>query len=315
MREPVQKPAPFVSIAMATYNGALYLAEQIESILSQSATDFELIIADDASSDTTGELIKKYVEKDKRIKAVFNRENKGYRDTFYTALSHCNGEFILFSDQDDVWLKNKIETLLEVVEDNLLVFSDSALVDENGRPKHRRLSDTVNMRQPGTNAVNRGFVIGNCVWGHTILFHRSLLQHITIPQNSHPHDWWFAVVSSHLHKIRYCPLVLNYYRQHAGNLTQAIAKKGVATTKTPGRKMEEYSTQLSRIASIKELPMNGDKAFYEKWHALFLERKKGFSFSLFRFLFFYRKDIFSFKRKNFISQLIAIRKMCRKVSL
>ena len=314
MSEPVQRPVPLVSIAMATYNGALYLAEQIESILSQSITDFELIISDDASSDATCELIKKYIEKDNRVRGFFNRENKGYRDTFYASLSHCRAEFILFCDQDDVWLSNKIETLLGIAEDNLLVFSDSALVDEDGRQMGIKLSDTVHMRQPGTNEVNRGFVIGNCVWGHTILFHRSLLHYTAHAENNHPHDWWFAVVSSHLHKIRYCPMVLNHYRQHAGNLTHTIKRKGVTPGKKPARKMEEYLTQLSRIASIKELSFNRDKAFYEKWYALFQERKKGFPFSLFRFLFIHQEDIFSFKKKNLMSRLIGIWKMCRKVS-
>jgi len=273
-----------------------------------------LIIVDDASSDTTVSILEEYKRKDSRIKLFFNKENLGYQKSFYAALSHCEGEYILFSDQDDVWFPDKISCLLETIGDNLLVFSDSALVDEKSNSLSIKLSDTVHMLQPGTAKVNRGFVIGNCAWGHTILFHRQLLDYVNNTGYDHPHDWWFAVVSSHLNKIIYCPRVLNYYRQHAKNLTQAVPASETKRTKVVGRKQAEYETQLARIASIKALPFNSDKAFYEKWYQLFLRRTRGFNFSLFMFLFLYQRSVFCMKRKNFISRLISIRKMCRKVS-
>ena len=308
------KPIPDVSIAMATYNGAAYLPEQLDSILHQGFEGFELIIADDASTDNTVSILEEYQKKDSRIKLFFNKENQGYRKSFYTALSHCKGQYILFSDQDDVWFPDKIKSLLEAIGDNLLVFSDSILVDEKNNSLVTKLSDTVHMLQPGTPKVNRGFVIGNCAWGHTILFHRPLLDYINSTEYDHPHDWWFAVVSSQLNKIVYYPRVLNYYRQHSRNLTQAVPLKETRSARIVGRKQSEYETQLARLASIKTLPFNNDRAFYEKWYQLFLKRTSGFSFSLFIFLLLHQRSVFCMKRKHFISKLISIRKMCRKVS-
>jgi glycosyltransferase involved in cell wall biosynthesis len=298
---------------MATYNGETWLRQQIDSILAQTFTDIELVIVDDDSTDGTLALLESYREKDTRVKVFYNKRNLGYRETFYIALSKCTGEYILFSDQDDIWMPGKINTLLQSIGENLLVFSDSILVSENGISLGKKLSDTVHMRQPGEPAVNRGFVIGNCVWGHTIMFHHSLTRIEKIMNQDHPHDWWFAVMSSHLHRILFLPEALNYYRQHDKNLTQAVPSKESRRKRIAGRNQEEYETQLSRLEAIGALPFNTDKDFYHTWHALYLRRKKGFSFRLFRFLLAHRKDIFCMKRKNFISQLIAIRKMCWKV--
>jgi len=305
---------PRVSIAMATFNGEKFLSAQIDSILEQSFPDLELVVVDDGSTDGTRDILENYQRKDERVRLYFNESNTGYRSVFYKAISECKADFILFSDQDDWWKPKKVENLLENITDNLLVFSDSELMNGSGQLIGKKLSDTVNMIQPGDEKINRGFVIGNCVWGHTILFHRSLLKHIHHPANNQPHDWWFAVVSSHLHKIKFCPEMLNHYRQHTKNLTQAIPTAESKRKKIEGRKQEEFETQIARLTLIKDLPSNDDKRFYEKWHELFLRRKKGFSLSLFFFLLKYRKDIFCMKRKNFLSQLIAIRKMCRQVN-
>ena len=301
---------PLVSIAMATYNGYPFLREQLDSILSQTIGDFEIIIVDDLSTDDTRSLLKEYEQKDRRIRLFFNEENIGYRRAFYKALEYCKSDYVLFCDQDDICVPHKLEILLNDIGDNLLIFSDSALINEAGNQMNVKLSDTVRMVQPGETTINRGFVIGNCVWGHTIMFHRSLLAYTSKEKNEHPHDWWFAVVSSHLNRIRFCPMVLNYYRQHQKNVTQAIP---VRTGKVVGRKLAEFELQLSRIQSIANLDFNRDKVFYQRWQQLFMKRRTGFSYSLFVFLLTNRKDIFSLKRKNALAQIVEIRKMCRKI--
>jgi len=297
---------PLVSVAMATYNGYAFIAEQLESILTQTFSDFEIIIVDDHSTDDTRTLLNSFRQRDKRIQVFFNEENIGYRQTFYRAIQLCKGEYILFCDQDDIWVNHKLETLLSMIGNNLLIFSDSELINEQGISMNVKLSDTVRMLQPGDPLVNRGFVIGNCVWGHTIMFHHTLLKYTSAQQNIHPHDWWFAVISSHLDRIKYCPMVLNYYRQHAMNLTQAVPVKA---GRVPGRSKAEFELQLSRIKSIAALSFNRDQSFYLHWERLFLKRRQGFSFSLFTFLIANRKYIFSLKRKNLLSQIVEIRKM------
>jgi glycosyltransferase involved in cell wall biosynthesis len=302
---------PLVSVAMATYNGAAFLAEQLDSILSQTYSSFELIIVDDCSTDDTRKILERYKQHDERVRVFAHTVNTGYQKAFYSAIEHCTGAYICFCDQDDTWVSNKIESLLGYIGESLLIFSDSELMNEQGEPTGVNLSDTVRMQEPGTPLVNRGFVIGNCVWGHTIMFHRMLLQYAMTEENSHPHDWWFAVVSSHLGKIKYCPQVLNFYRQHARNVTRAVPLK---VTRDPRGKHAEFDLQLSRLKSIAAIPLNKDAAFYHTWTRLFLQRKRGFSIALFLFLIDHRAAIFSFKRKGVLTQLVEIRKMCRKVS-
>jgi glycosyltransferase involved in cell wall biosynthesis len=309
---PQTAPSTLVSVAMATYNGAAHVAQQLDSILTQTHKNLEIVIVDDASTDNTLSILLHYQQKDHRVRVIQNEHNKGYRDTFYKALKGCGGEFILCSDQDDIWKTHKIATLLKTIGDRLLVFSDSILINDAGEEMNMKLSDTVHMVQPGDAGINRGFIIGNCVWGHTILFHRSLLEY-SGENNHHPHDWWLAVVSSHLRQIVYCNDTLNYYRQHAHNLTSAVPTRESRSGPVKGRTQAEFELQLSRLKDIIAVPFNEDRAFYEKWHSLFLRRKKGFSLAVFAFLLKNRADIFSMKRKGFLSQVVSARKMSRGV--
>lgn len=300
---------------MTTCNGERFLAEQLDSILGQRFTDFELVIADDASTDGTRRILEIYAAKDARIRLFFHDINLGYRENFRFAIAQCRAELVLLSDQDDRWLPHKMDTLLKELGDDLLVFSDSVLTDEHGKRLDKKLSDAVNMLQPGTDAVNRGFVTGNCVWGHTVLFRKALLQYAEAGRAAHPHDWWLAVVSSHLKRIKYCKEVLNEYRQHADNLTHALPRNREQGLKKDGVKERNYATELARLKSIMELPFNTDRAFYERWHALYLCRQQHFSFSLFFFLLKHQRDVFRMKRKHALSRLVEIRKMSRKTIL
>ena len=91
------------NILLATYNGQQYLREQLDSILSQSYSNFRLLISDDLSVDSTREILAEYVEKDKRI-IVFNQEkNLGVVKNFEFLLKKVESKYYMFSDQDDIW--------------------------------------------------------------------------------------------------------------------------------------------------------------------------------------------------------------------
>lgn len=89
---------------MATYNGEKYLREQIDSIFNQTVQDFELIVCDDCSTDTTWNILLDYQVQDKRIKCYRDEENLGFKKNFEKAIGLCTGEYIALSDQDDVWI-------------------------------------------------------------------------------------------------------------------------------------------------------------------------------------------------------------------
>ena len=101
-----------ISIAMATYNGEKYIKDQLDSILVQLGKDDEIIISDDKSTDQTTEIIKKYIKEDSRIK-LLEGPQKGFVKNFENALLNCSNEIIFLCDQDDIWLENKKEKVLE----------------------------------------------------------------------------------------------------------------------------------------------------------------------------------------------------------
>jgi glycosyltransferase involved in cell wall biosynthesis len=118
---------------MAVYNGARFIAEQVESILQQIGQSDELIIVDDASTDESVAIVKSFREP--RVRLLCNTTNLGVVETFERALSEANGELIFLSDQDDIWEPNKVATTIQVFASNpwaRLVVSDASLVDEAG---------------------------------------------------------------------------------------------------------------------------------------------------------------------------------------
>ena len=122
-----------VDILLATYNGEKYVAEQIESILNQTYKNFNLIISDDCSKDSTPDILKKYAEKDKRIILHLQLQNLGVVKNIEFLLKQVNSELYMLSDQDDVWLKEKVEKSVETLKRKNadLVFGDLEVVDQD----------------------------------------------------------------------------------------------------------------------------------------------------------------------------------------
>lgn len=207
-----------VSIAMCTYNGEKNIEEQISSILNQSYQNIELIIVDDISTDNTIKIIENFMKYDKRIKLFRNECNLGYVRNFAKAISLTNGKFIALSDQDDIWLINKIEILLSEIENNILIYSDAILVDEQGNNLNKNLIKN-----------NKNFVSGNCtipllfnncVSGNTVLFKRELIKYILpIPKYIEFHDHWIALIASFVGTIKYSKNPLIEYRRHPNQVT------------------------------------------------------------------------------------------------
>jgi glycosyltransferase involved in cell wall biosynthesis len=213
-----ERPLPLVSIAMGTYNGEPFIAKQIKSILHQTYNNIELIIVDDGSSDRTCEIVKSFQNLDIRIKLYQNEANLGFNKNFEKAIRLCSGAYIAISDQDDIWLENKIERLLVSLEDNLMVYANSAHIDEQDNllgtylldPNHINYNDYKNI------------LLANFVTGHTILFRTEALDNLLpIPQYSF-YDWWFGFIMLYEGKLAYCNEVLTYYRIHNQSVIRTI---------------------------------------------------------------------------------------------
>lgn len=249
-----------VSIALCTYNGEKYLKEQLDSILQQSYSHIsEIVCIDDLSTDQSWEILQAYAEKDNRFIIKRNEQNLGYIKNFEKAISLTTGKFIAIADQDDIWHVEKINKLVEKINDNLLVYSDNEYIDENGKSLNKRFSDMRNLGEC-TSCLN--FALINGISGHTMLFNRKLLEFAQPFNTIIPYDYWLAFHAAQHGKIAFVNQALVKYRQHQTNAIGAMgATENQKQTNTIKIQLEIFSKHanyaskeekeiLKRLASI-----------------------------------------------------------------
>ena len=225
-----------IDILMATYNGAKYVKEQIDSILSQTYSNFRLLICDDVSNDGTYEILKEYEKKDKRVIVYRNEKNLGCLKNFENLLTKVQSNCYMFSDQDDVWYNTKIEdTLKKMVSDNAdLVFTDLEIVDDKLNTKYDSFNKKMEYRRKILKLDDYNMVyLYNVVTGCTILSKKKYINKILpLPNNKNMlHDHFISlVVSLSGGKISYLDKATIKYRQHDNN--QVGAKKYTSTLKS-----------------------------------------------------------------------------------
>ncbi|MDP8265843.1 MAG: glycosyltransferase family 2 protein [Candidatus Aceula meridiana] len=225
-----------ISIALATYNGEKYLREQLDSIYGQTYKDIEVVVCDDCSTDGTMLILKEYENKH-GLRVYCNEKNLGYIKNFEKAVLLCRGEYVALSDQDDMWVPQKLETLMKELGHNLLIFSDLSLVAEDGKEIAKSASryNRVNLRRA---LAIQYMAFRNYINGCTILFRRELVKK-AVPFNPHvPHDYWLAMFALNENRLTYVPDQLVKYRQHSDN------EFGMQPT--------TLSNMVIRIAGIKE---------------------------------------------------------------
>lgn len=125
-----------VSIIMPAYNCEKYVVEAIESVINQTYSNFELLVIDDGSKDSTLQIINDFAEKDNRIKALQNEKNSGVSATRNRGISIAEGNWIAFLDSDDIWEEEKLEKQMNYAKENDadFIFTGSSYIDEEGKP-------------------------------------------------------------------------------------------------------------------------------------------------------------------------------------
>jgi glycosyltransferase involved in cell wall biosynthesis len=210
-----------VSVVLGTYNGEKYLDEQLDSIIRQTYPNIEIIITDDCSTDRTPDILKKYSGKYENIKVYYNEKNLGLIRNFENALQYSNGEYIAFADQDDIWLLDKIQRLVDNIGDNILIYSDSAYIDAEGKRTGKKISDYRNLIN-GKNLYALESSGGIWIAAHTMLFQRKLIDFLFPFSLYYNHDGWTAYIAMLHGTIKVLPEALVLYRQHEDNLVGGL---------------------------------------------------------------------------------------------
>lgn len=216
-----------IDILMALYNGERYLAEQLDSILNQSITEWRLVLVDDCSKDRTPEIAREYAERYPGKITFYRRENNlgSAQKSFFDMLQYSSAEYVMTSDQDDYWLADKLKVTLEKMKEieaehgsdvPLLVHTDLRVVDAELHTIHESMFRAQNL-DSRRDALPQ-LLAQNIVSGCTEMFNRALVDTITkIPQHAVMHDWWYALVAGAFGAVGFVNQPTILYRQHGGN--------------------------------------------------------------------------------------------------
>jgi glycosyltransferase involved in cell wall biosynthesis len=204
-----------VSVCMAAYNGSKFIEEQIQSILCQLKFSDELIIVNDCSTDKTLEILNSFEAIN--IKIINNAINLGLVKSFEISLNYATGDIIFFSDQDDIWLANKVQRILTHMEEenSLVVVTDAKVFNEDGDIIY---SSFFEFRNSGAGLLKNFFK--NSYLGCCMAVDARVKPYILpFPKDVLLHDEWTGLVCEVLGRTSFLPEVLVMYRRHSMNQT------------------------------------------------------------------------------------------------
>jgi len=218
-----------VSVVLATYEGERYLQEQLDTLRQQWRTPDELVVVDDASSDRTIEIVRRFAERAPfKVVVMDRREHRGTSATFGEAISYATGDIIVTCDQDDRWYPDKIAFLVEALEaqpDAFIAFSDAGLIDANGRTIGRsrwRVAGFSPNEQATMSRDPLGQMLARRVMsGCTAAIRSTLIDAVLpIPEPMRPelagimYDHWISLVAAAAGPVVLVPRQLVDYRIH-----------------------------------------------------------------------------------------------------
>ena len=231
-----------ISVCMATYNGELYIKEQLSSILPQLGENDQVIISDDGSTDQTLEIIGAI--DDNRIK-LYRNSFKNVILIFEFALGQAIGDVIFLSDQDDIWYPNKVEESLKLLTKNDLIFTNLNVFKD--KMSEGKLMYNTNKNYKG---IQRNFIKNQCV-GATLVFKSYLLKYaLPIPKNVEMHDMWIFFISSFYGRTYYYNRPLIYYRRHGANISNTGGKTSNSFLKIIEIRLRWIVVLLGRMLKI-----------------------------------------------------------------
>ena len=204
------------SVCITTYNGSKFIKDQLLSILSQLDTNDEVIVSDDSSSDNTLDII--YSINDERIKIFTNNKFFHHTPNFEFAISKATGDYIFLSDQDDIWLPNKVAIMKQYLDSYNLVISDCFVVDSD--------LNIINNSVRGSRKILNGILVNlvhNNYLGCCMAFDRLILEKaLPFPQNILSHESWLGAIAGVFGKTIFIDEKLILYRRHNFNYSNTL---------------------------------------------------------------------------------------------
>lgn len=291
---------------MATYNGAKFLREQLESIVHQTYIDWRLIIRDDGSTDETTVIINDYCKADRRISVITGGAEHGsaivnFGELFGYAFRHANS-YVMFADQDDIWHKAKIADSIAYMAEvecreqpntPILVYSNFQYINESGHHINQEL------KMPPSLPLSILFN-GNYAYGCTMILNRALVDRIvSIPSSAENHDYWIALVAGFFGKTFLNPKKLLNYRQHANNVSSTVNNRELSA------RFKRYVTDIEQMLPDLSKRINMI-ALFRTVYAMELDESKRL---------FIDKFLSSFRKSGLSLFFFMVRNKFRKIGL
>lgn len=291
-----------ISVAMATYNGEVFIEEQLQSIIDQSQQVDEIVVIDDCSQDKTLDIVDQFAKAHSSIHWIIekNSKNLGYILNFKKALSLATGNIVFLSDQDDVWKENKIEIMMEIMQKNhqiLALGSSFDAIDGSGHPIEIKLKRGYS----NNNFIKQEFLenelikidfniilIQNFCQGCTMAIRRRLInKFLKLCVDNIPHDWQICLLAGFYGGAYFLNTPLIEYRMHQNN-TLGIGKpltiKRQLALNIPMIKPKEVLNNIFFLEKVKK---------QEKYNEVNLKK----------FAIFLQKNIKYLENKNFFQLL------------
>ncbi len=253
-----------IDILLAAYNGEKYIAEQIDSILGQTFKDFRLIIRDDDSTDRTPEIIEEYAKKYPGIIEVVHDDAvcRYHAKNFFQLLKHAEADYVMFCDQDDYWLKWKIDVTLDYMKKTekenpgkgVLVFTGLHVADNELNSMDKFMACELEKYRYSFSEL---LDVVNCVTGCTVMINRRIYTRLGEYSDSiKNHDYWVALYASACGVVCHVPMALMLYRQHKNNAIGYIEHS----------RAYKLRLRIKRIKNFLKDPAETFREFYDNFN-------------------------------------------------
>ena len=294
-----------VSVVLCSYNGIAFIQSQLDSLEAQTYKNIEFICSDNNSDDGTDVVLKNWCAQNPSTRKFISYSEKGLNKNFFNAIQFATGTYVMFCDQDDIWMPEKIAMLVSFHEKH----PKASMVYCLSQKFNSQIPTNIKRKKinhlEGTN-IKKTMLVSHTL-GHNLLIKNEVLQKIPVPNSEHvAYDWWITVSSMCMGYIACLPHVLTYWRHHHHNTTTKI-NAGLY-----------YKSRILYLQAFltNDLISKENKNWILKAKNNFESLKsKQFSFPLFLFLLKNGNFIFFYKRKkNIFSKWISFSKWAFRMS-